>query len=347
MRIPTRNGCSHYIGKDVDYEGGHTDSEIVTWVKKRLSPPCRVLNTTTHLAEYKGSEEAVMLAFLDKPAGAVWEMFEGVAKRMDDVTFAVTHEAAVLKDAGRKHGDVVMYKKHTKAGPLEEVVFDKASATVDELEKWVKIERLPLVTDFSQATTDKIFTSPVKYQALLFADAASEEGKSAREAMESVSKPFRGRITAVFVEVKTNLKVRDYFGVKLEDTPCVYMVHRPDGDLPMIKYQGPSSEQLKADAASGIKELYEAVLAGRLSPHRKSEPEPREAKDEHGVVTLLAASLMLLFVVCVCVMLLLVVCVCVCVCGARVCCLCVCVCMNVCTDTFVCMNVCMYECMNV
>jgi protein disulfide-isomerase A1 len=185
-----------FVGsKHREYEGGRTHSEIVAWVKKRLSPPCRVLNNTEHLDAYKGSEEVVMLAFLDQAAGAEWEIFEGVAKRMDDVTFAVTHEPTVHVAAGRKHGDVVMYKKHAKEGPVEEVLFDKAyyaaaragaTATADDLEGWVKVQRLPVVTDFSQATTDRIFTSPVKLQALLFADPASEQGKSARAAMAHI-----------------------------------------------------------------------------------------------------------------------------------------------------------------
>ena len=188
-----------FVGsKHRDYEGGRTHSEIVAWVKKRLSPPCRVLNTTEHFEAYKGSQEVVMLAFLDQAAGAEWDIFEGVAKRMDDVTFAVTYEPTVHVAAGRKHGDVVMYKKHTKDGPIEEVLFDKAyyaaaraaasgaAVTVDDLEGWVKVQRLPVVVEFSQATTNLIFVSPVQLQALLFADPASEEGKSARAAMAHI-----------------------------------------------------------------------------------------------------------------------------------------------------------------
>ena len=48
-----------------DFEGGHTDSEIVAYVTKRMSPPCVVLNTTEEFENFKSSAEVVVVAFLD------------------------------------------------------------------------------------------------------------------------------------------------------------------------------------------------------------------------------------------------------------------------------------------
>jgi len=282
-------------GEHSDFEGGRSDSDIVAWVKKRMSPPCKILNTTKHFDDYKGSEEVVMLAFLDAAEGDVWSMFEGVAKRMDDVTFAVTHEKDIFAAAKYQHGDVVMFKKHTQAGGIEEVIFGKSASALESqrmnaLEDWVKIERLPIVTEFSQMTTEKIFTSPVKSQALFFANHASEGVQEARIAFEKVAKEFRGKIVSVFVEAKKNLKVIDYFGVSEKDTPCIYLATAAEGEGQMKKFKGPTTEELRADAEGVIGTLFEAHVKGLLKPHRKSEGVPLHSKDEHGVVTLVGST---------------------------------------------------------
>jgi len=50
---------------------------------------------------------------------------------MDDVTFAVTHEKEIFAAAQYTHGDVVMYKKHTKEGGFEVVLFVMPAAALE------------------------------------------------------------------------------------------------------------------------------------------------------------------------------------------------------------------------
>jgi len=50
---------------------------------------------------------------------------------MDEVTFAVTHEKEIFAAAQYSHGDVVMYKKHTKEGGFEVVLFAMPVAALE------------------------------------------------------------------------------------------------------------------------------------------------------------------------------------------------------------------------
>lgn len=92
-------------------------------MKKKTGPPCKILNTTKHLADYKASQEAVVLACVDSAQGDVDTIlyaYEGAARLADDLTFAVSYVKDVHSAAGCKHGDAIMFKKHryAKKSPL-------------------------------------------------------------------------------------------------------------------------------------------------------------------------------------------------------------------------------------
>jgi protein disulfide-isomerase A1 len=236
-------------GEFADYDGGRTDSEIVAWVKKKFLPPCKQLNTTEDLAMFKGSEEVVIMAFLDQSAVTtpctspfcdVWKTYEAAARKANDLTFAYTVNKDVHENATFKTGDVVMYKRHTKLGPIEELLFKKVDGTIQDLVSWVQIERLPIVTEFSQAYSDLIFKAPVDAQALLIARKHEDHAKSAHEALHTVAKDFRGKFVAVFVDAEAHpkvmqhfsvtirikykiyIRVMEHFGVTTKETPCIY-----------------------------------------------------------------------------------------------------------------------------
>ena len=73
------------------------------------------------------------------------QAYEGAARAVDDVAFAVAVEPEVMAAAHAEHGDIVMYKKHSPTEPrVEQVYPDPDTATVAALMDWVKIHRLPV-----------------------------------------------------------------------------------------------------------------------------------------------------------------------------------------------------------
>ena len=59
-------------GQPSDYEGGHTDEEIIAYVRKKMAPPCRALNTTGHFESFMNADEVVVVAFLSAAEGPLW-----------------------------------------------------------------------------------------------------------------------------------------------------------------------------------------------------------------------------------------------------------------------------------
>jgi len=56
----------------------------------------------------------------------------------------------------------------------------------------------------------------------------------------------------------------------------------------MKKFKGPESDKV-ADEKT-LKTFFNDFLAGKVEPHKKSEPIPEKAVDEHGVTTLVGKS---------------------------------------------------------
>lgn len=80
-----------------------------------------------------------------------------MAASIDDVPFAIVHEAEAAKDAELKEGGIALFKKFDD-GRSD---FD-GKAKVEEIKKFVQANRLPLVSEFSQETASVIFGGEIK-----------------------------------------------------------------------------------------------------------------------------------------------------------------------------------------
>ena len=90
--------------------GGRTESEIITWLKKKTGPPAVELTTADEFKEFKEKSDVVVVGFYaDKESDAA-KAFIGAAQGMDDVQFGIVHDADIAKEHNVAE-NVVLFKK--------------------------------------------------------------------------------------------------------------------------------------------------------------------------------------------------------------------------------------------
>ncbi len=105
--------------------------------------------------------------------GAEYEAFKALALKTEDVAFVDTTSAAVAKQAGLTAAPGVAIVKNFKGEARSTVAFAGSLAGGgDALKQFITAEKLPLVIEFNQENGDRIFSSGLKLQVLLWAPPA-------------------------------------------------------------------------------------------------------------------------------------------------------------------------------
>lgn len=265
-------------GNAVEYGGGRTESEIVSWLVKKTGPPAKELASADEVKAFtEGSDVAVVGFFSDKESELA-KAFIKAADAVDDVPFGVAEpassgELAVTEDT------IVLTKK------FDDLRADySGEANVDDIKKFVKSESIALVTEFSDEAAPKIFGGEIKSHILLFISKKSESFKSTIDIFTESAKGFKGKVLFIYIntDVEDNARILEFFGLKAEDAPTLRLI-KLEGD--MTKYV-PESKDLTIDAISSFVQGY---LDGKLKPFLMSADIP-EDWDKEGVKILVGKN---------------------------------------------------------
>lgn len=90
--------------------GGRTESEIVTWLKKKTGPPAASLGTADDVKKFLEKDVAVVGFFSDKDSDGT-KAFTSAADGIDDVEFGIVSDAAIASDYKVEGDKIVLFKK--------------------------------------------------------------------------------------------------------------------------------------------------------------------------------------------------------------------------------------------
>jgi len=253
-------------GKPVEYTGGRTETEIVTWLKKKTGPPATDLDSAEAVTKFLEKEVAVIGFFADKESEAA-KAFIKAADGIDDVEFGLVTDAALAKEQNVEGDKVVLFKKFDEGRNDYDGKYD-----ADEIQKFVKANQLPLVTEFSDETAPKIFGGDVKHHILFFDNKTSDNYKANNEAFSAAAKNFKGKVLFVFVnaEVEDNLRIMEFFGIQTKELPTVRLINLADDD--MTKYK-PEKPEISTEV---VTEFVQSFLDGKLKPHLLTQEVPED-----------------------------------------------------------------------
>lgn len=128
----------------VEYNGGRVADDILKWLKKKTGPPAVNLETVEDANKFKDSEQVVIVGLFDNLDNDAAKAYLEIAALSDDYPFAISTEKAVLSEFGVSGGAIVLFKK------FDEKRNDLTSdITVENIKKFISLNSLPLVVDFS------------------------------------------------------------------------------------------------------------------------------------------------------------------------------------------------------
>eukprot|EP01029_Cantina_marsupialis_P013200 TRINITY_DN291_c0_g1_i1.p1 TRINITY_DN291_c0_g1~~TRINITY_DN291_c0_g1_i1.p1 ORF type:complete len:494 (-),score=146.28 TRINITY_DN291_c0_g1_i1:158-1618(-) len=244
----------------VEYNGGRTKDEIVSWIMKRTGPVSKEMTTVAETEKFIADNEVVAMFFGEE--GEEYTAFTNVAMALETVAFAHTSDVEVMKKYGITAPKVVMFRQFDEP----RVDFEGKYA---ELKEFVELESVALVMEFTQENTARIFSGRINRHFLCF-----NTDESLFTMMREVAPEYKGQAMFIHVDASKdeNERVMQYFGVTKDDAPAMVLVDMSAQPLKKFMFEQEFS-------AENIAAFAKSFFDGELKPFLKSEEIP-ETNDE-------------------------------------------------------------------
>jgi protein disulfide-isomerase A1 len=252
-------------GKASEYSGGRVEAEIVSWVNKRTGPAFVTIASEDELTKMQEGKDAFALGVFDSLESENAKAFIALADSDETVPYALTTDAAVKAKLGASGESVIVIKN------FDDLRQDMALTTFDSeaVAKFVIAASTPLVFEFSDESSKKIFGSPIQKHVLFFTDKTADHHAGVLAEYKAAAPAFAGELIFVNVPI-TESRVADYFGVKAGDLPAMVIGDMSAGAIKKYIYAGEHN-------AAGITAFAKSFTEGSLVPTLKSEKaEPED-----------------------------------------------------------------------
>jgi len=253
-------------GQVSDYEGGRTESSIVSYMKKKAGPIAKTLDSVDDAKKFVDSGDVAIIGFFEDVESKSAKVFLQLADGADDFSFGITSSADVKSEYGVSSDTVAVFKTYDEPRTDFSVT---ESTGIEDLAKDVIGATTYLIETFSNDRAKAIFAGPVQVHALILTDPDGDAYSALDAGMREVAAEMKGKILFVIVPTSES-RVYDYFGVKTSDTPAFLISDMStEGQNKKYFFEG------KIESTDEVKTFVSDVLEGKLTPTLKSE-EPEE-----------------------------------------------------------------------
>jgi len=258
-------------GKPTEFNGGRTGEEIVSWLNKKTGPPAATVDTVDAAKTAIDKQDVTIVGFFKDQTTDAAKAFLEVAAETDDSVFLITSSNDVFSEYKVSKEAVVLFKKFDdgRADLTEEL-------TAQSIKDFVTANRLPLVTEFTQESAQKIFGGDIKTHMLLFVSKKSDDFQKHYDVFKDVAPEFKGEVLFIYINIDEadNARILDFFGMKVEDCPSFRYINLGSD---MIKYKPDANDKLTVDS---VKQFVQDIIDGKRKPHLNTEeiPEDWDAK---------------------------------------------------------------------
>ncbi|CAK8695988.1 unnamed protein product [Clavelina lepadiformis] len=254
-------------GNALEYQGGRQAPDIVSWLKKKTGPPCKVLASAEEVKSLKEGSDVVVIAHYEGPDHANFKNYENVAGAIDDVPFGVIYNPEVAASAEVEMNKVVIFKQFDE-GRMD---YDGDVTADADMTKFIKENQLRLVSEFTAETAPKIFGGEIQVHNLLFVSKASTEFNAHYTAFKEAAKQFKGKVLFIYIDTdqEDNKRVMEFFGLTDADIPDYRIIKMSEN---MAKFK-PETKDLGTEA---IVKFTNEVESGDAKRHLMSQDIPED-----------------------------------------------------------------------
>jgi protein disulfide-isomerase A1 len=237
---------------------------------RRQSLPAVSQVTADNIEEFKQADKIVAIAYLSSPSDAPAAEFQATAeKHRDDYLFGQSTDAAAAEAAGVSLPAIVLYRSFDD--PISVYPYPVASATVEEIENWIKELSIPIIDEVT-AENYMVYAQSGKPLAYLFIDPTSETKDEYVERVRIVALEHKDKINFVWINA---IKFGDHAkALNLVESVWPSFVIQDLGK--QLKYPVDQNTEITTAA---IKDWVDSFVSGTLQPTLKSQPIP-ETQDE-------------------------------------------------------------------
>ncbi|KAF8407053.1 hypothetical protein HHK36_006178 [Tetracentron sinense] len=260
-------------GSSQVYTGGFSAEEIVIWARKKTGVPVIRMTSITEAEEFHKKHQIFVLGLFGKFEGSDYEEFIKAASADNDIQFVEASNTEVAKilfpDIKSNNHFLGLVKSEPEQYATFEDTFKK-----DKILQFLEYNKFPLVTILTELNSIRVYSSPIKLQVFIFAEA--DEFKNFLLLLQDVARKFKSKIMFVYIDIAEDNLAKPFltlFGLEESEKTIVTAF---DNRIS-------SKYLLESDLTpSNVEEFCSRLLHGTLSPYFKSEPIPEPIPDNNG-----------------------------------------------------------------
>ncbi|KAL8458270.1 hypothetical protein ACS0TY_035952 [Phlomoides rotata] len=252
-------------GSSQPYTGGFSSEEIVIWARKKTGAPVIRINSVAEANEFVKQHAMYAVGLFDKYEGPNYEEFVKAAAAGNEIQFVETSTTDV---ANVLYPVVKLTKPFlglVKSEP-EHYTSSDGNFTLDKILHFVENNKFPLVTVMTELNSAKVYSSPIKLQVYVFAEA--DELTKLLEPLRDIAKKFRSQVMFTASDIEEDNLAKPFltlFG--LEDSKDTVVI--------AFDFNSNAKYLLESDLTSrNIEDFCLALVQGTLNPYYKSQPIP-------------------------------------------------------------------------
>ncbi|XP_059640516.1 protein disulfide isomerase-like 1-6 [Cornus florida] len=252
-------------GSSQPYNGGFTSQDIVIWARKKTGVPVIRINSVNEAKEFLEKHSTFVVGLFKKFEGSDYEEFVKAATSDNEIQFVETSTVDVAKFLFPDIKPQIIFLGLVKSEPERYTTFEGAFK-MDKILQFLDHNKFPLVTIVTELNSVRAYSSPIKRQVYVFADA--DDFKNHLEPLQDIARKFKSEIMFLYIDIKEENLAKPFltlFGLEESE----------DSVVAAFDNRGSSKYLLESDLRpSKIEEFCLGLLDGSLAPYYKSQPIP-------------------------------------------------------------------------
>jgi protein disulfide-isomerase A1 len=241
----------------IDYEGGRTATQILSWVKKRLQPTALEIVSIGELETLKKEKlSALMITTPDRYD--VVRNFEKLAITLDGVPFRYTYSDEIRTKFSAGNSTFIVFKG-------AEETYDELSNSeffFDDMKEFFHKHRHSLIVDFDKHAGERIFGNR---QSTVFLISDSPKQEHVKTLIDHAKRHSSELVYShATFSSSAGKKLAEFFELSARDDPTAVILEFKEGRHVVYR--------LESGDMDGLGNFLDQYTSGSLTPYYKSEP---------------------------------------------------------------------------